>query len=152
MIGDAATFPMPDWLATLVGLFLGVGALMLGIGYLVGQWRSGGSKAVQEALLGAQAELSISSQARERLETEVREYRDQVQRLTGKIEQLQEENSKLNKLVMGEVVPPAMQQAMEANAAAATASVLAAIDERFANLEDPLHQIAQGIARLLTER
>lgn len=95
-------------------LVLLAGAIALGVGYAVGQFRTGRIRGASEALQVANAELEIHRDRAARLEVDVARYKADVDRLHGTVDQLREENKELRALLMGEKVQPALLDAMQA--------------------------------------
>lgn len=124
-----------------------VGILVLGLGYLAGTWRRGRFDASREAMELAVNETEILKGRASRFELELRESRERcsqdIAHLQGTVEQLREENAGLRSLVMGETVPPALASAIATAAATNLQALRDYLDER-------LHPVEQGIARLLT--
>ncbi len=143
MIGDHSLFhTLSEWVPT-------VGLLVLGAGYLAGTWLRGRADADRSIVEAAAEEASVMRGRADRLDKDLREAREKcaqdIARLEGVVDQLREENARLQSLVMGETVPPALQNALQVVA-----------QENLTRYEqiitDRLHAVEQGVTRLLTER
>lgn len=115
MIAQVDPGAMRDWM-------LAVGAGVLVVGYLVGQWRSGGAKGASEALTLRAQEVQVLKDANDRLSSDLHAAREEMAQLRGVVDQLREENKELRALVMGEKVPPALYEAMRTVATEAATS------------------------------
>jgi len=139
-------------------LFLATGAVLIGLGFLVGQFRLGRIRGATEALHLQAAELDVLRQRNVTITADLKAAEAEVHTLRGIVEQLREDNRELRSLVMGETVPPALQHALDtafARAVEQLGSTFAAEADRrmtevIAFFEQQFHPVAQGLDRLLT--
>lgn len=89
------------------------GAIILGVGYLMGQLRRGRDESTTSALAIASDELELLKGSRDRMAAELRDTKDTVAKLEGALEQLRRENQSLRELVMLDALPPALRAAMD---------------------------------------
>lgn len=90
-----------------------LGAIVLGAGYLLGQWRRGRDEGRSSALAIAESELDLLKASRDRMAGDLRAGNERITKLEAIVEQLQRENAALRELVMLETIPPALQSALE---------------------------------------
>lgn len=122
------------------------GAIALGLGYAVGQFRTGRIRGASESLQVANAELEIHRERSRRLEADVARFRTEVDRMHGMVEQLREENRELRALLMGEKVQPAMLEAMQAVAIGNREAYRLMLDEMFAPIRRRLDAALDRLA------
>lgn len=131
-----------------------VGLGVVAVGYLIGSFMRGRSDGTNSVLETATSEIEILKGARSRevearveLEGRLRDAREKcaqdIAKLAGIVEQLRNENAELRSLVMMEAVPPALQTVLQQVARDS------ALEQRV-YLDEKLHPIEQGVARLLT--
>ncbi len=125
-----------------------LGLLVLGMGYLVGQWRRGKREDSKETVGEMSTLLDVRKEELDRLrETlgrmgeEMRDLKVQLATTEANFTHSEGEREELRELVMGERVPEAMRDLITA---------VAQQNRDF--IDERLHAVDQGIARLLAER
>ncbi|OGR95225.1 MAG: hypothetical protein A2V88_12885 [Elusimicrobia bacterium RBG_16_66_12] len=137
-----------EWLPTIV-------AATVLFGWLAGSFQRGRRDGQREAIAVAVDELHVLKESRDRMAAELRDTRATVSKLEGRVEQLTSENEQLRRMVMLEKIPPAMDDALRTVVADLARqggeTARAAIEALVARVEERLHPIEQGMARLLAE-
>lgn len=128
--------------------------IVVGLGYLFGSWRRGLSDTWKETVAAQEAEVTALKIQNQRLTEESASLRSSLKKLEGVVEQLRAENAELRQLVMLERVPPALTETLSAMTRAIMEDVShmheAQVKDLTVILDEKLHPIAQGVARILT--
>lgn len=142
------------WIHSLAEWLPFAALLVVGFGYLMGSWRRGLADTWKETVDAQQVELSTLKTQNERLSDEAASLKSALKKLEGVVEQLRTENAELRQLVMLERVPPALTETLSTMTRAVMEDVntmhARQVQDLSAILDEKLHPIAQGIARILT--
>lgn len=144
-----------SWLHSMAEWLPFIALVVVGSGYLFGSWRRGISDTWKETVDAQATELAAIKVTNLRITDEANSLKSDVAKLEGIVAQLRNENTELRKLVMLDKVPPALIEYMSASSQTILAEVhnlhAKQTEDLKTEIEELLHPVAQGVARLLTE-